>query len=340
MLLEPQTEKPSPAMTEARAEAILKRIEGYIAAGTNPMVIAIDAGIDRPSLDALLQRRAAGWRPHQPARAYWTSSDDAQTLERLEGWADGEEADASGRPDLADTPTRTTIRRLLAYAHRSRKLIAVTGDVGIGKSKEAEAYVRDNARGHKKPGAVLIEFDKTVKNEIDILLCIINALGGGEGSRSRTYLLNAVGAVLQPGDFLILDECNRLTDKGDGIDVVRDIHARFRTGVAMVGNPSFSKAVWGAKGSAFEALASRTMRHDLGSTKEDDVLAWMAWEGLTGAQWRELCVKVGTRPGRNGGLRTLSLMLDEVRMIAESQGAAPSVQMMRDVLLRYGRSLS
>lgn len=338
MLLEPQTEKPSLAMTEARAEAILARIEGHIAAGTNPMVIAIDAGIDRTSLDALLRRRSPSARPYQPAAPYWANSNDTDVLERLEGWADNEDAEP-GRPELADTPTRTTIRRLLSYAHRGRKLIAVTGDVGIGKSKEAEAYVRENARGHKKPGAVLIEFDKTVKNEIDILLCIMAALGGGEGSRSRAYLLNAVGAALQPGDFLILDECNRLTDKGDGIDVVRDIHARFRVGVAMIGNPSFSKAVWGAKGSAFEALASRTMRHDLGSTKEDDVLAWMAWEGLSGVQWRELCVKVGTRPGRNGGLRTLSLMLDETRMIAESQGVAPTAQMMREVLLRYGRSL-
>lgn len=338
MLLEPQTEKPSPAMTEARAEAILARIEGHIAAGTNPMVIAIDAGIDRAALDALLRRQSQSARPYQPAAPYWAVQNDADALQGLEGWADNEDAEP-GRPELADTPTRTTIRRLLSNAHRSRKLIAITGDVGIGKSKEAEAYVRENARGHKKPGAVLIEFDKTVKNEIDVLLCIMAALGGGEGSRSRPHLLNAVGAALQPGDFLILDECNRLTDKGDGIDVVRDIHGRFRVGVAMIGNPSFSKAVWSAKGSAFEALASRTMRHDLGSTKEDDVLAWMAWEGLSGAQWRELCVKVGARPGRNGGLRTLSLALESARQLAEALGTAPTVKMMRDVLQSFGRAL-
>jgi DNA transposition AAA+ family ATPase len=230
-------------------------------------------------------------------------------LEALAQWL--EDIPAARDPGHAGTPTFNTITRILGAAHQNRTLIGITGAVGVGKSLAGARYAGDHPRTRKQAGAVRIQFNRTDSKPAAALAALLEGLHNGNsvGSYRNGDLYRAVGAMLRPGDFLILDECQRL---GEALDLVASLYDDFGIGMALIGNPDFSRAVWG-KDHTFDALGSRILRYDFTHSTAEDVETWLAWRVCLDrlpVQERKSLIKtaidIGTRPGRGGGLRTLS----------------------------------
>ncbi|UCV08475.1 AAA family ATPase [Dechloromonas denitrificans] len=292
----------------AAQNAILDPIRARLAAGTVTTArLQIVTGLDTHQLKDLLEGRPL---------STWGNVDD-ESIAALADWL--KEADRPPEDDAAYavTPTFQSLQNLLATAHQDRLLLAITGTWGIGKTQAAQYYAASHPRTHTRPGAVRIQFDSTDCKPVAALEKIRDAMGANPGSHRRGNVMNAIGAALRPGDFLILEECQRL---GEALDVICSLHDDFGVGIAMIGNPDLSAAVFGKK-TTFGALASRACRFDFPATTPEDVEAWLAWhglpEGLNGTQRNNLAKAVtaqAIRPGRNGGLRAAA----DIMRIAQS----------------------
>jgi DNA transposition AAA+ family ATPase len=288
-------------------EKILSQIDIHLATGISLQRLSLETGISPPDLNKILKRETIGnaWQG--------TEDEDIHAMAVLTEWI----SIASGAPlknEFADTQTLQELRHLFKHAHKNKRLFAITGGVGIGKSEAAKAYVKSCPRGYRQPGAVRIEFTQSDSKPAAALAKILGALRGEAGHAYRNgNLHDAIGAELNPGDCLILDECNYLNE---GLDVVRSIHDDFGVAIVMIGNPEFKETVWGKK-SRYAALASRTDRFEFPISKAEDIEIYLDWKGvLTGINTAnrkkliEKAVFLGTRPGQIGGLRALARGLD------------------------------
>ena len=300
----------------AEWENIMQRIETCLAGGVTRQRLQVIAGLTSSELDKLIDRRHLSTcaPTHNPiAMLQWKedrNTRQSEVMAALSSWLDDEEGQrilcTSGS---AATPTFRAIHSIIERTRIGCKLVAIVGGVGVGKSEAGKAYAAANPRSQRNPGAVRIEFRQSDRKPAAALERILSALEGAAGHAYRNgQLLDAIGAACRPGDCLILDECNYLQDAAE---IARDIHA-LGVPVIMMGNPDFARAVFGAK-SAFAALASRALRHDFPATTEDDVDAWLAWSGISGADVRRTAVAIAARPGPTGGLRSLALLVDACR---------------------------
>lgn len=291
-------------------ESIMARIEARLAAGMRPSRLILETGIRKEHLDALLMRQGL----HGFQCGGEIDPDVMEAIGALDQWLEHSPGDPESHAPRAETPSFKGMSVILAIAHQTRALVAITGAVGIGKSFAARRYAEDHARSHKKPGAVRIQFNRTDNKPSAALAAILAGLHGESiGAYRNGNLYHAVGAKLRPGDFLILDECQRLEDAAD---IVASLHDDFGVAIAMLGNPDWSRAIWG-KDRTLDALGSRILRYDFSNNTGEDVEAWLAWKGiLDGLPVREradlvkTAVSIGTRPGREGGLRTLDMVIN------------------------------
>lgn len=291
--------------------AILDRVDARLAAGVSLLRLHLETGVRHDYLQSVIQRDSL------PGRVFSRDKDKdvGGIIATLSEWLSNTPAAHEDEATRAETPSFNAITNILAIAHQTRALVGITGPVGFGKSFAALCYAADHPRTHKRPGAVRIQFNKTDNKPAAALAALLDGLHGGGGAISyrNGEMYRAVGAKLRPGDFLILDECQRL---GDAVDIVASLHDDFSIGIAMIGNPDFSKVIWG-KDRTFDALGSRILRHEFTNTTGEDVEAWLSWKGcLEGLPIREraslvkAAVSIGTRPGREGGLRTLNQVID------------------------------
>ena len=309
--------------------AILDRVDARLAAGVSLLRLHLETGIRQDHLSSLVQR--------QPVGGYIRSDSEvmAKALQDLGQWLEANTAAHESIKSRAETPTYKAIYSALSIAHRGSSLIGIPGPVGCGKTFASTCYAADNPRTHKRPGAVRIQFNKTDNKPSAALAAILAGLHGEAGGSYRNgNLYQAVGAKLRPGDFLILDECQRLET---AVDIVASLHDDFGVGIAMIGNPDFSKAIWG-NDRTFDALGSRIMRHELTNTTGEDIEAWLAWKGiLNGMPIKDrtalvkTAVSIGTRPGREGGLRTLNQVIDYA---ARAYGSQPMTGGMLSLLVK------
>lgn len=290
--------------------AILDRVDARLASGVSRLRLHLETGIRKDFIDNLILR--------QPVGVGHFGREDTDTtgeaLSDLGQWLETTPAPHESIGARAETPSFKAMTSILSIAHHSRALVGITGPVGFGKSFAGTCYAADNPRSHKRPGAVRIQFNKTDNKPSAALAAILAALHGEEVASYRNgSLYKAVGAKLRPGDFLIFDECQRLEA---AVDIVASLHDDFGVGIAMIGNPDFSKAIWGNDRS-FDALGSRILRHEFTNTTGEDVEAWLAWKGILDrlvikdrAALVKAAVGIGTRPGREGGLRTLNQVIE------------------------------
>lgn len=301
---------------DERAENILTRLESRLASGLTRERLANEAGIRLESLEYLLKRQQGS----ESADSYWNRDPNreapAHALTQLEIWLSDEEIQAGTAPaGLAPTPIYQTIHKYLSLAHAGKRLVALTGDVGIGKSAAARAYAAAHPKTTRAPGVVYVEFTELDTKPLAALQRIVKALPArpAEAPRQEHVLLDYVASCFVHGDLLILDECNHLAGRkgseGHALGFVRDLFERGRAGLAMLGNPDLRARVWGEQ-QGFPALASRTMHFSLDHITEADVDIWMQWKGLTGKALRKACVKIAARPGQHGGLRALERLVE------------------------------
>jgi DNA transposition AAA+ family ATPase len=290
-------------------ESIIAKVETRLATGLTEQRLSLETGVSTEDISRLLGRNRVknNWE-------HKSIEDTTTAIASLAEWLGGEADITQIQSGFAVTPTFQSLQALFAQSHKSRQLIAITGSWGIGKSEAAKAYVQSCPRGHRKPGALRIEFTNSDKKPAAAYSKILGALHGEVGHAYRNgNLHDAIGAALNPGDCLIMDECNYLNE---AMDVVRSIHDDFGVSIVMIGNPEFKATVWGKK-SQFAALASRAMHFEFPNSTAEDIEAWLAWNGVLDgmrpserAKFIDQAIIIGKRPGPNGGLRSLAHVID------------------------------
>ena len=283
-------------------ECIMAKVETRLATGITAQRLNLETGVDLGYINRLLDRSRV--------IDQWSVLETDDAVSTLAEWLDSETEIEQTQSGFAVTPTFQNLQALFAHAHKSRQLVAITGSWGIGKSEAAKAYAASYPRGYQKPGALRIQFGDSDKKSAAAYSKILGALRGDKGHAYRNgNMHDAIGAALNPGDCLILDECNHLKE---AMEVVRSLYDDFGVAIVMIGNPEFTDTVWG-KQSRFAALASRAQRFDFPASTAEDVEAWLAWKGVLDgkkpgerAGFIKEAVKIGKRPGPDGGLRTLA----------------------------------
>lgn len=296
---------------------ILERVDKRVAGGVTLERLHVVTGVNIGHLKDLLMRKGANFR--NPSRR------DSDAIAALAAWLAEEDAARPAKPH-AETKTFKRIYDLIAWAHSKREIIAIPGGVGIGKTVAARAYAEDHPRMHKTPGAVYVKFGKTDGNPTRALARICSALPELRGGRLNDAK-EALAETLRDGDCLILDECNYL---GNAVDITRDIYDETGVPIVMIGNPGFGAAVWN-KRDPWDAQANRTLRFAFPATTEDDVDAFLAWKGTTGAHLRKAAVQIAARPGSGGGLRSLAKVLELARRDEATPSAAELIEVARQV---------
>lgn len=323
----PQSEKEDSDFP-AEWEDTLKQIEIHLATGYPRKRLEAISGLPSSEFEALLSRSRFGASWSQRER---TSKAIAELTEWLAEEAKHQQTTASG---AAVTPTFQAIQGIIERARRGNKIVAITGGVGVGKSEAAKAYAAANPRTHHHPGAVRIEFKQSDRNSTAAMSKILSAMVGEYGVAYRSgHLLDDIGKAHRPGDVLLLDECNEL---GDAAEVIRNLRDSFQIPLVAMGNQDFDRNVYGKK-STFEALASRMLRYDFPVTTEADVDAWFVWAGLSGAALRKVAVDIAARPGANGGLRSLALLVNECRDLFPDRPI--DAAMLKDIARQLGRPI-
>lgn len=308
--------------------ATLHAVESRLASGLTREKIAWLSGVDRQTLDLLLERT--------PVRA-WSSQDgyDQESVDvafsSLGEWLESEQKGGSDDASYAITPTFTQLQTLYSQAHRHGFFLAITGAWGIGKSEAARFYCANHPRTHNTPGAVRIQFDKTDAKPAAALAKIALHLNTSNHAYRNGSLMGGITSALRPGDQLILEECQLI---GDALDVIADIRDAVDISIVMQGNPDLSGMVWG-KSAKFARLASRANRYDFAATTEQDVDAWLAWRGagngLTPGERKKLteaACRIACRPTQNGGLRALA---DVFRLGEKMYGAKVDAGFLRSM---------
>lgn len=307
----------------------INRIEGIISAGFSLDRLANEAAIDRQKIDYLLSQE------HPEGYCYY---DFAQDQEKISTWL--AEHEQHSIKEFADTPTLIAISSIVSKAHQQAEIVSITGGVGVGKTTAIENYVKENPRGYDNPGAFLVGFKEADKRMTSALERILDSMLGArfrKEKQSSSLMLRVICSNLRQGDCMIMDECNRLVDgKSRTIEIARDIYDSTGVGIVMLGNPDFNSRVYGEDGD-FDALASRAFRFDFPVTTAGDVDSWIQWKGLgaVGKRVRDELVRIGTRPGARGGLRTLNKLIDQMSEV--DKGILPSVDRTRQFLAHLGR---
>ena len=293
-------------------ESIIATVETRLAAGLTVQRLSLETGIEIEDINRLLARRIIGGPLHLSMEVL--SKETAAAISAIADFLGRHAGAKQNKSEFANTPTLQSLHAIFAHTHKSRGLTAITGSWGIGKSKAAEGYVQSCPRGYQKPGAVRIEFGETDRKPTAAYSRILGALRGDRGHAYRNdNLHDAIGAALNPGDCLFMDECNYLVE---AMDVVRSIHDDFGVAIVMMGNPEFTATVWGKK-SRYSALASRTNRFEFPASTAEDVEAWLAWSGVLDGikptertKFIEKAITIGKRPSRSGGLRALARAIE------------------------------
>lgn len=306
-----------------KKEKTIHTLETWLATGYPRRRLEVISGLKSEQFDTLLSDEPA-WNDYLA---------HSNAIDALALWFEEEESARNATANaFADTPTFLAIQGAIERARQGNKLIAITGGVGVGKSEAAKAYAAANPRTRSQPGAMRIEFKQSDRNSAAALGKILSLMAGERGGAYRTAtLLDEIGKSYRPGDILILDECNEL---GDAAGIIRDLRDSFNLPIVAMGNQQFDRSIYG-KRSTFDALASRMLRYDFPVTTEDDVDAWLAWEGISGARMRKAAISIAARPGPYGGLRSLALLIKECR----EYGRPLDAEMLIEVARQMGRPI-
>lgn len=285
---------------------IVDKVDAYLSTGITTQRLSLESGVMAENILRLLQRKSF--------MDYNDGESSFSATKKLQEWLIVQNDAEKEQSGFAVTPTYQKLQSLFTYAQQNKNLVAITGSWGIGKSEAAISYAKSYPRGYQKPGVVRVEFTKDDKTPTAAYLRILGALHGEtcHAHHQRGYH-NAVGALLNPDDCLILDECNYL---GDAMDVIRSIRDDFGVAMVVIGNPEFKATVWG-KRSRFSAFASRAVNFEFPCNTIEDVEMWLAWSGiLTGmnpavrSKFVKQAIMIGTRPRSDGGIRAIKKAID------------------------------
>lgn len=282
---------------------IVNRVERRMAGGYHTISgLAQKLDLDAAALSGLICGHTEGWDARQHASK-------KGMLARLQEWVESDIA--SDSDGLAQTPTFEAVQEACKLAWGIGNMVVQSGEPGIGKSVAAKNFCRQFPKTRSSSGAVYVEFENGETTEKAILGKIVKALSeqgltpsiAGDPKRIIRQTLGA-------GDLLLLDEFQFTVAGGNrGGDVFHSLHESTGIPFLLMGNATMNGALLSDIKQPFAALVNRAgvMQHM--QTTENDVEAWMRWQGYEDAALIRTAQKIGARAGQSGGLRTLSLVI-------------------------------
>lgn len=244
--------------TEAQQE-IINRLNEFISEYPSQNEAAKVLGISSPTLTAL---RKGNYRGNvdtfmKKLAAYFNlKSDLGNTYHEIE---------------YAHTSISKKVYDTIRICHVKGGLAVYAGDAGIGKTKAAQKYVRDNP-----DNAVYISLNPCLTSIKSTLKLLANALGAVRASSLDELWVN-ITDKLADGIVLIFDEAQHLPPKT--IEVLRSFSDYFRDrnqtlGIIFIGNHETVRRLGSNKKADFAQIRNRTKQTRVCSVKEikrDDI---------------------------------------------------------------------
>lgn len=259
--------------------------------------------LDGPALGQLLSQQTHDW-------SAWEHAHKRKMLGVLSAWLDSDSADDIA--GIATTPTFNLLQNAYGLALATKGIVAIGGEVGIGKSLAAKQYCRQNPKTRRSNGAIYVEMGGADTTATAILGRIVEVLyGQGLISSSSGNPNTIIKDSVSREDLLLLDEAHFMFANGNrGGEVFHSLYNATGIPIVLQGNPTLNFTLWNEKKQEFQGLANRALCMPHMRTSAEDVKAWMQWAGYDNEALIRAAVKVGARPGQNGGLRTLALLMN------------------------------
>lgn len=172
-----------------------------------------------------------------------------------------------------ETSISSDIYKRIKYCQFEKGMIILHGDAGIGKTKAAEKYAKDNSNS-----CVYIQLSPSCGTLVNVLKVISAALKLTESSNRYVTSNRIKQALITSDKTLILDEAQHL--KMTALEEIRsisdpdDLLDLPGCGIVLIGNTEIYNKMLGRKSASFAQLFSRIKMHKYYQTsnvKMDDV---------------------------------------------------------------------
>lgn len=245
---------------------------------------------------------------------------DVPSLEaELARWVDSyhrREIEAQTLPEapwFIATRTSERVTAALRYAQIAADTAAIYGASGVGKTRTAEHYQREN------PNVWIATMSPATAGLVPALEEIAYALGieaAGGASRMKRAIIRRLRGTL---GLLIVDEADHL--KVESFNELRAVQEAADVGVALIGNEEvYTRMTSGESGRKLGRLYSRVGKSaQLKGVSKRDVDAVIAGWGLKDLECREVLHQIAAKPG---GLRGLTKTLRGASLFAMGRGEA------------------
>lgn len=167
--------------------------------------------------------------------------------------------------EYAHTSISKKVYDTIRICHVKGGLAVYAGDAGIGKTKAAQKYVRDNP-----DNAIYISLNPCLTSIKSTLKLLANALGAVRASSLDELWVN-IADKLADGMVLIFDEAQHLPPKT--IEVLRSFSDHFRDlnqtlGIIFIGNHETVRRLGSNKKADFAQIRNRTKQTRVCSVKD------------------------------------------------------------------------
>ncbi len=251
-------------MSKVYNPALQERLENYLAtSGISQAKLAPKVGISQTALS-------------QYRRSKYDNGDIAELERKLEEFFRTEEAveaaavkAAPYRPTLDYIPTSISedVYKAIQYCQIERGMVILHGDAGIGKTKGAERFIRENPTA-----AVYIQATPSSGTLGNILKLLARALRVPE-TRNKLELQLAIREKLEGTNrVIIIDEAQHL--KLNALEEIRTLSdpnsltGQRGTGICLIGNTEVYSRMVGKQEAQFAQLFSRIRMNRYYSTRK------------------------------------------------------------------------
>ena len=217
-------------------------------------------------------------------------------------------------PEWVDTPSSMRVLATLAFAHRHGDIAVIHGGTGVGKTKAARRYARENENVWIAEMSGAANRLRPCLQEVARACGLLHAWGSAYAMECEI-----VERLRLDRGLLVIDEAQHLDHPQ--LDELRMLHDKSGRGLVLLGNDRFGSRIGRPE---FAALASRVgVSVHLPHATGGDVDALLAARGIEGAKVREKALGLAAPPG---GLRKLARALERGALAGAATGASRRVR--------------
>lgn len=173
------------------------------------------------------------------------------------------------------TPISTSedVYKMIQFCHFEKGMVIVHGDAGIGKTKAAEKYYKENPNS-----TIYIQATPSTGTLTSILKLLARALKLNEKQNKLDLVLDIRAKLENTSKVIIIDEAQHL--KLQALEEIRNLsdpnflQSQDGTGIVLIGNSEVYDRMNGKQEPRFAQLFSRIRMHkhySTGNIKKDDI---------------------------------------------------------------------